>query len=164
MAQLQPDIMIVDGANQNGSHARIVSTEGIRKDLIAHQRSFLRCNAILRKAFPDALGEGFLRTDDATDAILVAEDFYTVTLAVGNNAELNLRITHFPQPCGHFVRWDIGGIRHDGIIKIHHEQADITHLEIFRFQIRQFICDQFGKQGKRHNLARTFIDYEQIIT
>ena len=56
MTQLQPDIMIVNGANQNGHHARIIGAEGICKDLIAHQCGFLCRNRVLCKAFIDADG------------------------------------------------------------------------------------------------------------
>ena len=37
MTQLQPNIVVIDGIYQNGSHTGTVCTQCIRKDLIAYQ-------------------------------------------------------------------------------------------------------------------------------
>ena len=61
---------------------------------------------------------------DAVDIVFCAEDLDTVSVTVGNDAELNVTFAHLAQPCGHFLRGNIRGIRDDGIIKIHHQQPE----------------------------------------
>ena len=145
MSQLQPDIMIIDGANQNWHYACIIGAEGIGIDLVAHQRSVGRQHTIFLQTLPDSLGKWLLGVGDAVNAVLVTENLDTVIVTIGHHANPDLRSIHSLQPRGHLLRRHIGRIRDNGVVKIHHQQFDLMLLQKFRRQISKFISNQFWK-------------------
>ena len=132
MPCLQPEIVIIDGFYQDGPHPTAIGAQGVRKDLIAHQSSFLRRNAVLGKALPDPTTAGFLSMGDAIQAIGSTKLFYPVITAVGYHTHCDIGAVHHSQPIRHFGGGDAGGIGHDGIVKIQHQQPDIVQLQELR--------------------------------
>ena len=158
MTQLQPDIMIVNGFDQDGCDPGAIAPQHIGKDLIAGQRSSLRRNAESIQALTDPLGERLLRMGNAGNAILLTELPDTIPLAIGNHANLDVGTYHVTQPFFHSLRRNIGGIRNDGIIKIQHQQFNATTFQQFRCDLGQVGQDDLGKQRKGHIHTHPFIN------
>ena len=135
MAQFQPDIMVVDCFDQNGYDTGAVGTQRVGKNLIAYQGAIFRGDLIFIKALTDSLGKRFLGMRDTINAILFAKDLHPVLVAVGHHAKLNVGFYHFFQPVFHFLSRDAGGVRHDGIIKVQHQEFDAAAMEKFRAYI-----------------------------
>ena len=94
MPCLQPEIMIVNGLDQDGPHAAAVCTEGIGKDLIAYQRRLIGRNAIVGKALLNTSAEGFFRMGDAIQPVGSAEFSDPIPFTVGNHTHLDIRTIH----------------------------------------------------------------------
>jgi len=152
MPQLQPNIVIVNGLYQNGSHTAAVGAQGIRKDLIAHQGALFWVSTKLCKAFSDALGEGLAGMGDAGKIIFRGKDLDAVLVAVGYDTKFDITLLHLDKPIFHLPGRNTGGIRHDGIVKIQHQQFDAPAVEQFHTYIRQRRHDDLGQKGKLHTL------------
>ena len=146
MPCFQPEIMIINGLDQNRLDTAAIGTQGVRKDLVTGQGAFLRRNVELCKALRDALGEGFPGMGDAGDIPPVAEDLHPVLVGVGHHAKPDGGILHHPQPCSHFLRGDAGGIGYDGIVEIQHQKFDPSGCQQFRGQIGNRADDHLGKK------------------
>ena len=152
MTCLQPEIVIVDGADQNGGHADAVRAKGIGVDLIAHQRGVLCRDVIFRQTLPDALGKWLFRVGDAVQTMLPAETGHPVFVAVGDDAHGDVRLLHPVQPRRHLRRGNVSGVGHDGIVKIQHQQPDIPGVQQLRRYVGETVCDNLGQQRKGHNV------------
>ena len=157
MTCLQPEIVIVDGADHNGGHADAVRAKGIGVDLIAHQRRIFRGNVIFCQTLPDTLGKGFLRAGDAVQAALLTKARHPILVAVGDDAHGDVRLLHPVQPRRHFRRGNVGGVGHNGIVKIQHQQPDIPGVEQLRRYVGETVCDDLGQQRKGHNVLPWFV-------
>ena len=73
MAQLQPNVVIVNRLDQDRCYASAIGTQGVGIDLIACQSTALRCDIKLPEALVDALRERFLCMGDARNIVFVAE-------------------------------------------------------------------------------------------
>ena len=124
MPCFQPEIMIVDGFDQNRPHTCAICAQHIREDLIADQRTSSRRHLVASQAGFDTLRKGLICVGDAIDAVGLAEGFDPVFMAVRNHTQGNFRLGHHLQPPGHLLGRLAGGIRHDGVIKIQHQKAD----------------------------------------
>ena len=144
MSCFQPEIMIVDGPDQNRSHTGAVAGDGIGIDLVTYQGSLLRGNLKLLQALPDAPGTGLPGPGDAVQIVVLTESRNTAAAGIGNHAQQHIGLQHIAQPIFHLFRGNVGGIGHDGVVEIHHQQADIPATEQLRRQIRQLIGDQLG--------------------
>ena len=72
MPCLQPKIMIVYGLYKDGPHTHAIRAQGIRKDLIAHQRALTGLHLKHIQALPDTLGKRLLRVGDTGNAVFTA--------------------------------------------------------------------------------------------
>ena len=155
--------MIVDRLYQYGPHTGAVCAQCIGVDLIAHKSAVRRRNAILFKTLADASGKRLFGMSDAVQPVFFTEDLYPVVMTVGHYAQMNVRFLHFNDPCKHRFRWNVGGIRHDGIVKVHHKQPDALFMQYFRSQIRKARDAEGRQQRKGHINTPRFIDYDEII-
>ena len=87
MTQLQPNIMVIDGFDQYGNHTGAIGTQGIRKDLIPHQRTFRRFHLVSLKTFPDTLGKGLVGMGNARNAVFFTKDLHPVFMTVRYHAK-----------------------------------------------------------------------------
>lgn len=163
MPCFQPKIMVVNGLDQNRAHASTVPSQRIREYLVAYQRRILGRCLVFFKAFTNSFCKRLLCTGNAGNPVLVAEDLHSILLRIGDHANLNVRCGHSLKPLFHFFCWQIRGIRHNGIIEIHHQQLNLMAFQKRRCNIRQLIRHKPWQQGKRHTLDHTFIYYGSII-
>ena len=91
MAEFQPEIMIVNGVNQNRHHTGKIPAQGVRIDLISHNCSLRSGNTISLQTLPDPSGAGLGRMGDAGNLIGFAEYLNPILVAVGHHAQLNTR-------------------------------------------------------------------------
>ena len=82
---------------------------------------------------------------NAVDAIMAAKPTDPVIFTVGHHTDGNLPLRRVHQPLLHQRLRNIGGIGHDGVVKIQHQQFDAKLLKELRSQVRQFIGDYLGK-------------------
>ena len=92
MAQFQPEIMVVDGLHQDGTHTGAATTQGVGIDLVAHQYSLLCRHRKPGKASFDTVGEGLFGMGNAVQAVGLAEPGHTGIFAIGNNTHRNSTI------------------------------------------------------------------------
>ena len=78
MAQLEPDIVVVDGGDEDGGNTAAPGAHHIGIDLVTGQSALLRRQAVLRQTLADALGEGLLGMGDTVDAVIFAENTDTL--------------------------------------------------------------------------------------
>lgn len=90
MAQLQPNIMIMDGFYQNRRYTGTIAAKNICIDLISRQSRFIGRYAEHPQASADPLGKGFLGMGDAWYAVFFTEHLNPIPLTVGNNADENV--------------------------------------------------------------------------
>ena len=74
MAELEPNVVVVDGGDQNGGQTAAAGTHGVGENLVTGQGALFGGQAVLAQALPDALGEGLLCVGDAVDAVTLTED------------------------------------------------------------------------------------------
>ena len=113
MACFQPEIVIVDRPYQNRLHPTKITTQGICKNLIAHQCALRRLQVMLRQAFPNALWERLSCVGDAVNIVLLTKMFYSVFSGIGHYTQLDIPCPHTIQPLAERLTGHIGGIGHD---------------------------------------------------
>ena len=88
MTQLQPEIMIVDGLDQDAADTGAVGAQGVRVDLIACQGANALGQSVAGKALLDALGEGLFCMGNTVNSIGGAEFLHPILFGIGNHANL----------------------------------------------------------------------------
>ena len=86
MTQLQPDIMIVNGLDQDGSDIGTVGAQGVGEYLITYQRANRGVDIIGGKAFFDSLGKGLPGMGNTGKTIVLGKDLHPIPLTVRNDA------------------------------------------------------------------------------
>ena len=101
---------------------------------------------------------------NAVQAVLPAELRHPIIVAIGHDAHRNIATEHLIQPGRHRFRGHAGGIGHDGIVEIQHQQPDILTLQPLGLDIGDGIRHHIGQKGKGHKSYRHFIIIYKIIT
>lgn len=147
MACLEPEIMIIDGLDQNGANPAAIGSQSVRKYLVTCQCT-VRCRqAVSLQTLPDTFLERLFRMGDAVDAVLGAKNLYPIIVGIGHHADADVGSFHHFQPAPHFLRRYIRSIRHNGIVKVQHQQPDALPGQIFRCQPCQISGDDLWEQG-----------------
>ena len=142
MTCLQPEIMVIDGLDQNRGHAGTISTKGVRIDLITYQCRLRSRHLEFLQALPDAPGEGLAGMSDTLQAVLTAELRDPVAMAVGYDAKDDILGLHHIEPLPPLLRWNAGGIGDDRIVKVQHQEFDAHGTQQLRTDVRKAMGDQ----------------------
>ena len=162
MTGFQPEIVIVNGFYKDGKHTASVRAKGIRIDLIPYQSAHIYGHLITCKTLPDSFWERLFRVGDTVDAILGTEYPYSVPFGVGYHTNLNIGLLHQIQPLRNCIRGRIRGVWHNRIVKIHHQQADASAMQILGRQLGNIPGYRLGEQGKWHIDIRPFIESKRL--
>lgn len=128
MPQLQPDIMIVNGANQQRCHSGTVCTKNVRIDLIPYKSGVLPICFLLLYGTANTAHPGLCSMYNTGDLIFPAKVGDTGFMAIGYNAQVDPRIFHPAYPKQQLCRGGILRIGEHGIIKIHQQKCDLPIL------------------------------------
>lgn len=150
MAGLKPKIVVIDSLHQDGTDTATVASQGIGKDLIAYQCRPGCRDPVLAEALSDALGKRLFGVGDAIHTVVSAEDLYPVFAAVGHHAHLQAGSKNILDPGIHLLRGLAGGIGHDSIVKVQHQQFNALLCQKFWGQIGEFFRNESRKQRKTH--------------
>lgn len=134
MPQPEPDIVKMNGANQNRNDIGGICSQHISVYLVTHQ-SDAPCMGIQRNGFADAAGERFCCMCHTANSMTGTKIRRTLSLCVGHNTKTDPCLLHGLKPGFHRRRRVIPCIGHNGIIKIQQQDIDAVLVQNFRRKI-----------------------------
>lgn len=157
MTKLQPNVMQVDGLDQNGGCSGAVGAQNVRKNLISRQSRLLRFGVKAGQTLVDPTAGGLLGVGDARDVVCPAKTCGLVLLAVGHHAESDTALLHPVDPGQQLLCGDLRGVGQHGIVEIQHQKVDSPLPQKLGRHVCQLVKNQLWQQGKGHETNTAFI-------
>ena len=162
VAELQPNVVQVDGLDQNGEGSGAVGAQHVGEDLVPRQSGLGGFGPVAGQALADAPASGLFGAGDAADVVGLAEVGGLRLFAVGDHAQLNVPPLHPVEPGQQLRLRHPGGVGQHGVVEVQHQKPNAPAVQELRGQVRELVKDGLRQKGK-HGTRTPFISCQEAF-